>query len=122
VPTRGAASATFAPSRGVPTPGELIERVELQRAVADEVLALGEPYRSTVLLHFVEGYSSAEISRRLGIPDGTVRRRLKTALEQLREALNKRAINRSVAGSRPWSRSRGHPVRPRLRPRWEWLP
>lgn len=40
---------------GVPTPGELVERVELQRAVADEVLALTEPFRSTVLLHFVEG-------------------------------------------------------------------
>ena len=41
--------------RPVPTPAELIERVELQRALADELLALAEPYRSTVLLHFVEG-------------------------------------------------------------------
>src|SRR5262245_23182717 len=48
------------------TPAELVERVELQRAVADEVLALAEPYRSTVLLHFFEGYSSAQIARRLG--------------------------------------------------------
>src|SRR5262249_17708745 len=67
-----------------------IERVELQRALADELLALAEPHRSTVLLHFVEGYSSAEIARRLGIPDATVRRRLKTALDQLRDALRKR--------------------------------
>ncbi len=76
--------------RSTPTPAELIERVELQRALADELLALGEPYRSTVLLHFVEGLSSAEIARRLGVPDATVRRRLKTALDQLREALGKR--------------------------------
>ncbi|NVB79689.1 MAG: RNA polymerase sigma factor, partial [Kofleriaceae bacterium] len=76
--------------RPVPTPADLIERVELQRALADELLGLAEPYRSTVLLHFVEGYSSAEIARRLGIPDATVRRRLKTALDQLREALGKR--------------------------------
>lgn len=76
--------------RPVPTPAELIERVELQRALADELLALGEPYRSTVLLHFVEGYSSAEIARRLGIPNATVRRRLKTALDQLRDALARR--------------------------------
>jgi RNA polymerase sigma factor (sigma-70 family) len=74
----------------VPTPAELVERVQLQRAVADEVLALEEPYRSTVLLHFVEGYSSADIARRQRIPDGTVRRRLKVALDQLREALGKR--------------------------------
>ena len=77
--------------RGVPTPDELVERVELQRAVADEVLALAEPYRSTVLLHFFEGYSSAEIARRLGIPDGTVRRRLKVAIDQLRDAFRKRS-------------------------------
>lgn len=76
--------------RTVRTPAELVEQVELQRAVADEVLALAEPYRSTVLLHFVDGHSSAEISRRLGIPDGTVRRRLKVALDQLRKALAER--------------------------------
>ncbi|MBV8760874.1 MAG: sigma-70 family RNA polymerase sigma factor, partial [Deltaproteobacteria bacterium] len=82
--------AAFDDGRSVRTPAELVEQVELQRAVADEVLALAEPYRSTVLLHFVDGHSSAEISRRLGIPDGTVRRRLKVALDQLRAALAKR--------------------------------
>jgi RNA polymerase sigma factor (sigma-70 family) len=74
----------------VPSSDELIERVELQRIVAGEVLALAEPYRSTILLHFVEGYTSAEIARRMGIPSGTVRRRLKTALDQLRAALRAR--------------------------------
>lgn len=71
----------------LPTPAELIERIETQRAVAGEVLALAEPYRSTVLLHYVEGLSSAEIARRLGIPDGTVRRRLKVALDEIRDRL-----------------------------------
>jgi len=75
----------------VPTPGELVERVELQRAVADEVLALTEPFRSTVLLHFVEGLSSAQIARQLRVPDGTVRRRLKVAVDQLRERLQARS-------------------------------
>lgn len=82
--------AAYDDGRQVPTPAELIERVELQRAVADEVLALAEPYRSTVLLHFVEGLDSAEIARRLQIPAGTVRRRLKVALDQLRAAMQKR--------------------------------
>ncbi|CAN5189791.1 hypothetical protein BH11MYX1_BH11MYX1_32250 [soil metagenome] len=76
--------------RVVTTPDELIERVELQRVVAGEVLALTEPYRSTVLLHFFEGLTSAEIARRLEIPDATVRRRLKTALDQLRARLEAR--------------------------------
>lgn len=87
---RGERDAAFDADRHVPTPAELVERVELQRAVGDEVLALAEPYRSTVLLHFVEGYSSAEIARRLEIPEGTVRRRLKVALDKLRDALSKR--------------------------------
>ncbi|HEY6033738.1 MAG TPA: sigma-70 family RNA polymerase sigma factor, partial [Kofleriaceae bacterium] len=78
-------------ARSVFTPAELVERVELQRAVAEEVLALAEPYRSTVLLHFFEGISSADLAQRLGIPAGTVRRRLKVGLDQLREALRRRA-------------------------------
>ncbi len=75
----------------VPTPAELAEQVELQRAVADEVLALTEPYRTTVLLRYVEGLSSVEIALRLQIPNGTVRRRLKTALDEIRRRLNHRA-------------------------------
>jgi RNA polymerase sigma-70 factor (ECF subfamily) len=67
----------------VPTAAELIDRVELQRRVAGEVLSLAEPYRSTVLLHYFEDLSSAEIARRSGVPEGTVRRRLKVALDEL---------------------------------------
>src|SRR6185437_2639912 len=55
---RDARDAAVEDDRVTPTPAELIERVELQRVVAEEVLALGEPYRSTVLLHFFEGISS----------------------------------------------------------------
>ncbi len=75
---------------GVPTSEELVERVETQRALASEVLALTEPYRSTVLLHYVEGLSSAEIARRLGLNDATVRQRLKHALDDLRSRLRAR--------------------------------
>ncbi|MEO8840027.1 MAG: sigma-70 family RNA polymerase sigma factor [Kofleriaceae bacterium] len=74
----------------VATPDELVERVQTQRALADEVLALREPYRSTILLHYVEGLSSAEIARQLGIPSATVRQRLKQALDELRERMQKR--------------------------------
>lgn len=87
--------AAPAPSPG-PTAEELIDRVELQRMVAGEVLALAEPYRSTVLLHYFEGLSSADIARRLAIPDGTVRRRLKTALDELRARIAARDRKRGV--------------------------
>jgi hypothetical protein len=51
---------------------------------------LREPYRSTILLHYVEGLSSADIARQLGIPSATVRQRLKHALDELRDRLQKR--------------------------------
>lgn len=81
---RGARETRVEKPEAVATAEELIDRVEVQRVVAGEVLALTEPYRTTVLLHYFEGLSSAEIARRQEIPDGTVRRRLKTALDQRR--------------------------------------
>jgi RNA polymerase sigma factor (sigma-70 family) len=79
---REAAGAELA--EAAPRPDELVQRVELQRLVAGEVLQLAEPYRSTVLLHYFEELSCAEIARRLALPEGTVRRRLKVALDELR--------------------------------------
>ncbi|HEY3807788.1 MAG TPA: sigma-70 family RNA polymerase sigma factor [Kofleriaceae bacterium] len=72
-----------------PTPHDLLERVEAQRAIADEVIALAEPYREVVLLHYVEGVPTNAIARRLDVPPGTVRRRLKVARDQLRERLRR---------------------------------
>jgi RNA polymerase sigma factor (sigma-70 family) len=72
------------------TPEELVARVEIQRVVAGEVLDLREPYRSTILMHYVEGLTSAEIAKKLDVPDGTVRRRLKVALDELRQRLEAR--------------------------------
>lgn len=72
------------------TPEELVARVEIQRVVASEVLALREPYRTTILLHYVEGLSSAEIAKQLDVPDGTIRRRLTVAHGELRQRLEGR--------------------------------
>lgn len=74
----------------VRTPEELVRRLEIQRRVADEIVQLSEPYRSAILLHYFEELSSAEIARRLGVPEGTVRRRLKVALDELRGRLGAR--------------------------------
>jgi RNA polymerase sigma factor (sigma-70 family) len=43
---------------------ELCARVETQRLLALEVLALAEPFRSTIVLRYYEGLSAAEIARR----------------------------------------------------------
>ena len=82
---REAATADFAVAPS--TPEELLARVELQRLLAELVTGLAEPYRTTLLLHHVEDLAPVEIARRLAIPAGTVRWRLKAAHDDLRERL-----------------------------------
>jgi RNA polymerase sigma factor (sigma-70 family) len=82
--------AAGAAAAGLP-PDALLERAQLQRLLSDLVLGLAEPYRSTVLLRYEEGLTAAQIARQLGIPAGTVRWRLKEALEQLRARLDERS-------------------------------
>ncbi len=71
-------------------PDQIVEHLETQRVLAGLVLELGDIYRDVVLLHYFEGLSSVEIGRRLGISDGTVRWRLKHALDELRAHLGGR--------------------------------
>jgi RNA polymerase sigma factor (sigma-70 family) len=75
-------------AEATPGPDELVERVELERQVAAAVLAIAEPYRQTLLLRYYEELEPTEIARRLRIPAGTVRWRLKQALAQLRASLD----------------------------------
>lgn len=73
----------------LPTPDELAERLELQRELSQAVAELDEPFRSTLQLRYDEGLSAAEIARREGLPAGTVRWRLKTALDRVRDRLDR---------------------------------
>ncbi len=75
-------------AEGATSPEALLGRFQTQRLLADLVAELEEPYRSTVLLRYQEGLSSAEIARTQNVPPGTVRWRLMTGLEKLREALD----------------------------------
>jgi RNA polymerase sigma-70 factor (ECF subfamily) len=72
----------------LPDAEELLTRHEAARLVAALVSELREPSRSTVLLHFAEGVQLKDIAERQGVPAGTVRRRLKDALDQLRGRLD----------------------------------
>jgi RNA polymerase sigma-70 factor (ECF subfamily) len=76
-------------------PDELLEQMRLHRRLVDLVLELDEPYRSTIIAHFVEGRTSASIARSLGIPAGTVRKRLWEALSRLRAGLDAGSGDRS---------------------------
>lgn len=68
--------------------GQLLERAELSRHIAEAVVALAEPYRSVVILRFFEEIAPRDIARRLDIPEATVWSRLGRALEQLRRQLD----------------------------------
>ncbi len=87
---RSREEAATEPARVV-TPEELVDRVETERAVAGELLAVSEPYRTTLLLRYYEDLSAADIARRLGVPAATVRSRLKRGLDELRGRLDTRA-------------------------------
>ena len=62
----------------------LIERGRIHERVVHAVMQLEEPYRSTVLLRYLDGVSAAEIARRQGISPPAVRQRLARAIEKLR--------------------------------------
>ena len=78
-----------------PTPDAIVSQLELHRLLAGHVLALAPALRDVVLWHYFEGLSSVEIGGRLGLSDGTVRWRLKQAVDTLRERLEERAPNRA---------------------------
>jgi RNA polymerase sigma-70 factor (ECF subfamily) len=74
----------------LPSTGELVARADMQRALSEAIVALAEPFRTAILLRYMEDLSGAEIARRQGVPEGTVRWRVKRGLELLREALEGR--------------------------------
>src|SRR5689334_17874263 len=70
-------------------PDDLLERAELAQRLARLVLELDEPYRTTVLQRFFEGWSAEQIARASGTNPSTVRTRLERALAQLRTKLER---------------------------------
>jgi RNA polymerase sigma factor (sigma-70 family) len=67
-----------------------LARWELFKKIVAAVESLSEPFRQTVLSRYFDGLTAAEIARRDGIPEATVRGRLKTGLDQLRGQLDDR--------------------------------
>ncbi|HEV8113762.1 MAG TPA: sigma-70 family RNA polymerase sigma factor [Planctomycetota bacterium] len=67
---------------------KLHERVAMQHKVVEAVLALKEPYKTVVLLHYYEGLSPSQIAARRNTPAGSVRAQLSRAHDLLRERLD----------------------------------
>ncbi|MEZ5965689.1 MAG: sigma-70 family RNA polymerase sigma factor [Planctomycetota bacterium] len=73
-----------------PAVADAFARESVRQEVVAELAALAEPYRSTLVLRYFEDLTPIEIARRQGVPDATVRARLKRGLDALRRRLDRR--------------------------------
>ncbi len=74
------------------------ELSELRAVIDDELSRLPEHLRAAIVLCDLGGKSSAEVSRELGCPAGTIGARLHRARKLLAERLTRRGVSLSAAG------------------------
>lgn len=68
-------------------PGLALERRELVDRVREEIARLPDPEREVFLLRQHGGLTYPEVASTMGIPEGTVKTRMRAALRRLREAM-----------------------------------
>ncbi len=90
-----AALADVDGASGLPSPEELVQRVELQQRVVRAVLELDESSRTCILLHYFHGLPAAEIATRTNATPTAVRQRLRRARERLRDKLDEQCEGRA---------------------------
>lgn len=76
------------PTPPVPSPADMVARVEVHKRVLNAVLALPDPYRTVVWLRYFEDRGPRAIARLLEVPHETVRTHLKRGLTRLRARLD----------------------------------
>lgn len=80
-------AAAGAAPRPAEDPAAIVQRLERQRRVAAAVAALDEPYRTTILLRYLDELDTEAVATRTNVAATTVRKRLERGLAQLRERL-----------------------------------
>ncbi len=73
----------------VPAAQTIAARVELQRELADAMLALEDPFRDALVLRYFDGLSAIEVARRLGITHDNARQRISRGLAKLRARMDR---------------------------------
>jgi RNA polymerase sigma-70 factor (ECF subfamily) len=73
-----------------PSSADLVEAAELRRNLADGLLALAEPYRTTLMRVAFEGQTARQIAEVEGVSVGVVRHRLRQARELYKQELDRR--------------------------------
>ncbi len=84
------------PQAGTEEAVDIAARLELQGQLIACVRALAEPYRSTVVMRFLEELTPTEIAARQGVPVKTVHTRLERALARLRGRLDREHGSRAA--------------------------
>lgn len=98
-------AAAARPDDEVGTPEQKLAQAQLRRLVIDELKVMAPARRDILQLRFFEALTPAEIARQLALPPGTVRRRLKEGLDELRAALDRHHGGRREVWQRvlvPW--------------------
>lgn len=93
---REVASAELASVLPVPTPEDLLTMERCRAELVRRVNELPASLRDPLLLRYFHDLTSSEIARALGVPAGTVRRRLKEAIDRLRGELDETYGERSA--------------------------
>jgi len=73
----------------LPSVESIRAREAARHAVVEAVLALDEPFRSAVLLRFLDGLPPRAVARALGVPVETARSRVRRGLEHVRARLDR---------------------------------
>ena len=77
-----------APPRALaPSTADVVARAAEQRRILDVVLGMEEPYRSVLLLRFIEDLPPRKVAARLDVPVETVRTQTKRGVARLRDRL-----------------------------------
>jgi len=80
----------------LPGSDEVAANEELRALVGEALVAIQEPFRSTLILRYFGGLEPTEIARREGLPPATVRTRVKRGLELVRAELDRRHGDREA--------------------------
>lgn len=81
-------------SAGVsPDPAELVQERDSSRVVFEALAELPHPQLEVIRLAFFEGRAHSEIADQLGLPLGTVKGRIRLALDRLRDRLGQGTLD-----------------------------
>jgi RNA polymerase sigma-70 factor, ECF subfamily len=80
------------PGEGQPLPGDDLVTADMTAAVRAAIERLPAPQRQVVQLAYFEGMTCREVASAVGIPEGTVKSRLRLALAKLETVLDRQLL------------------------------